>query len=187
MQITWQKYCQAIDHCKRCPLGNPREGHAVIGAGSMNSGIMLVGESPSRAEARTGMPFVGPAGEVLDEVLNYLHIPRPDVYICNIIKCRPPENRDPKPEEIVACKPFIDLQIKFLQPKLIICLGRYAASSLIDKKYNMSKQHGIIYHREEYLISSTLHPAATLYNPALKRNLISDMEKIIEFYKENQT
>ncbi|MCE9644235.1 uracil-DNA glycosylase [Candidatus Parcubacteria bacterium] len=160
----------------------------VIGEGSCDAEIMFVGEAPGRNEAKTGRPFCGAAGKILDELLASVHIPREDIYITNIVKDRPPQNRDPLPEEIASYGPFLDRQIEIIQPKVIATLGRYSMVyvmqklGLEDRLDTIGALHGqALPARTSYgeiTIFPLYHPASAIYNPALKETLLKDFAHI---------
>ncbi|MES2470623.1 MAG: uracil-DNA glycosylase [Patescibacteria group bacterium] len=163
----------------------------VIGDGNPDANIVFVGEAPGKNEAKTGKPFCGAAGKILDELLASVGIPRSDVYITNIVKDRPPENRDPLPEEIEIYGPFLDRQIKILQPKVIATLGRYSMNYIMNKfKMELelepiSKAHGKVYKAQASYGPVTIvplyHPAAAIYNQALKGTLKKDFQVLKQF------
>ncbi|MEI6494842.1 MAG: uracil-DNA glycosylase [bacterium] len=164
----------------------------VIGEGSHSAKIMFVGEAPGKNEAKTGRPFCGTAGKILDELLAGAGINRPDVYITNIVKDRPPQNRDPLPEEIRAYGPFLDRQVEIIQPKVIATLGRYSMKYIMEKFEIMnlfepiSAAHGKVYEAQASYGPITIiplyHPAAAIYSQALKPTLMKDF-KVLEKYK----
>lgn len=163
----------------------------VIGEGNHDAAIMFVGEAPGRNEAKTGRPFCGAAGKILDDLLTSVSIPREGVYITNIVKDRPPENRDPTPEEIEAYGPFLDRQIDIIQPKVIATLGRYAMQYIMNKfglgfeLEPISKAHGKTYEAEakygKIYIVPIYHPAAAIYNQELKETLKEDFKALKPF------
>lgn len=167
--------------CSKCSL---RMGckKVVPGAGSANAQIMFIGEAPGKKEEELGVPFVGAAGRFLDEMLGIIKLKREDVYITNTVKCRPPENRDPTPEEKKICWPWLVSQIKIIQPKMIITLGRHSMNLFLpDKK--ISEVHGKALRRNypglgEQTFFTLYHPAAALYNGGLRETLIKDFKKI---------
>lgn len=170
--------------------------HCVIGEGSHYASIMFVGEAPGRNEAATGRPFAGAAGRVLDEMLAAVGIARKDVYITNVVKDRPTNNRDPLLEEIELYAPFLDRQIAIIQPKVIVMLGRYSMKYLMEKfglgaeLTTITKIHGRLFETETSYGAVTLmpiyHPAATLYNPELKKDLARDFEQLKMFKNLSQ-
>ena len=150
----------------------------VIGTGNRNAKIMFVGEAPGADEDKTGIPFVGAAGKHLDKFLEAVGINREDVYIANILKCRPPKNRDPLPEEEEACLPFLREQVKIMQPKIILCLGRISAMKLIKPDFKITKQHAQWFKKGNYLMTAVYHPAALLRDPRKKEDMLIDMQNI---------
>ncbi|MBI4225294.1 MAG: uracil-DNA glycosylase [Candidatus Sungbacteria bacterium] len=162
--------------------------YPVIGEGSHHAKVMFIGEAPGRTEAATGRPFAGAAGKLLDELLASAGISRPDVYITNVVKDRPPMNRDPLPEEIALYAPFLDRQIEIIQPKIIVLLGRHSMVAILEKFGldamigPMSRLHGIILNAEtsygDITILPMYHPAAALYNPELKYELLKDFQSL---------
>ena len=168
--------------------------YPVIGEGSHDAKIMFIGEAPGRNEAKTGKPFCGSAGKILDELLAHVSIPRNDVYITNIVKDRPPENRDPLPSEIEIYGPFLDRQINIIQPEIIATLGRYSMDYImkkLDKEFNLepiSKAHGKAYDAKTSYgpikIIALYHPAAAIYNQHLMETLKEDFKILGECYKK---
>ena len=157
----------------------------VFGVGDENADIMLVGEGPGENEDLKGEPFVGKAGQLLDKYLAVIDLDRKkNIYIANIVKCRPPKNRDPLPEEQEACIPWLRAQTRLIQPNIIVCLGRIAAQRLIDPEFRVTKQHGQFIKKGNILFMGTFHPAALLRNEAQKPDALSDFlalrEKIAE-------
>ncbi|MGQ4891448.1 MAG: type-4 uracil-DNA glycosylase [Candidatus Njordarchaeia archaeon] len=182
-----EEIINAIKNCKKCELWKTRT-NPVPGEGSLDAKIMLIGEAPGYHEDKKGRPFVGQAGKYLDTLLESIGLKRSDVYIANVLKCRPPNNRDPKEEEIRACTPYLDEQIKIIKPKIIIALGRFSARYLIEKmgkKFSsISRDRGKIFEGEigniEVKVIPTYHPAAGLYNPQLKKFIEMDFQKVRE-------
>lgn len=167
--------------CSKCAL---RKGckNVVAGEGSAEAEIMFIGEGPGAKEDELGRPFVGSAGKFLDEMLASIKLERKDVYITNVVKCRPPNNRDPLPEEVAECWPWLVEQIKIIKPKLIITLGRHSMARFLPEM-KISEVHGQAMWREIEGVGSRAffvlyHPAAALYNPALRETLIKDFKKI---------
>lgn len=174
---TWETLEQACLHCTRCKLGNTRT-HVVIGNGNPSADVMFVGEGPGEQEDRQGIPFVGPAGQLLDKMLMSIGLQRADVYVANIVKCRPPGNRDPATDEKEACMPFLRYQTLLVQPKIIVCLGRIAAQTLIDPAFKITREHGIWYERKGFWMIATYHPSALLRDPMKKRPAYEDLKLI---------
>ena len=168
--------CAEVNACQKCGLGRLRL-KAVPGVGPENASIMFIGEAPGWHENQQGRPFVGPAGQFLDELLASIDLKRQDVYITNVIKCRPPENRDPLPEEMAACADYLDRQIAILKPKIIVTLGRYSMAKFFGPE-SISKIHGQARKREGIVVFAMYHPAAALHQPRLRGDLIADMKKL---------
>lgn len=178
---------EKIKACRKCPLGELRT-NAVPGSGSYEAKIMFVGEAPGYWEDQKGLPFVGRAGKVLDELLASIRLKREEVYITNVIKCRPPNNRDPTEEEINACSPYLDKQIDTIRPKIIVPLGRHSMAYIL-KKFGfepepISKIHGKIFEARtlfgKIVIMPMYHPAVALYKPQLREELEKDFKKLKE-------
>ena len=168
--------------CTDCPLHATRL-NLVFGSGLENTDVLFVGEAPGKNEDETGTPFVGLAGQLLDLYLEAVGIARDKVYITNILKCRPPMNRDPNPEEQAACMKYLDRQIEILDPKIIVCLGRISAQKLIDPNFRVTQDHGKVYRIAGRTLMGTYHPAALLRNPGCKGDTLRDFEKIAETIK----
>ena len=179
---TWEELEAACGECKSCELYKTRK-NCVFGTGSKSAALMFVGEAPGRREDETGIPFVGAAGALLDKYLCAVGINREDVYIANILKCRPPENRDPLPEESTSCIGYLREQVKLLRPKMIVCLGRIAAMKLISPDFKITKDHGRFVKKGSFTMSAVYHPAALLRDPAKKEAMYLDMKKIAEELK----
>ncbi len=177
LSTTWEALECELDQCHKCPLGNTRT-NIVIGTGNRNADLMFVGEAPGADEDKTGIPFVGAAGKHLDKFLEAVGIDREDVYIANILKCRPPNNRDPLPEEQDICIDYLRSQVKLIKPKIIVCLGRIAAMRLIDPEFRITKMHGKFYKRGNFHICSVYHPSALLRDPSKNEDMYRDMKAI---------
>lgn len=166
--------------CKKCALCETRT-NLVFGDGNPNAQLMFIGEAPGKNEDEQGVPFVGRAGEMLNKILIAAGVHRSDVYIANILKCRPPNNRDPLPEEQQACLEWLRAQTAVIRPKVIICLGRIAAKVIIDPDYAITKQHGTFIERAGVHITATFHPAALLRNPAYKPLAFEDIKSALQY------
>ena len=177
---TLQQTC--LD-CRRCGLAETRN-HVVFGVGSTDAEVLCVGGGPGQQEDLKGEPFVGPAGQLLDDMLSIIGLGRHNCYITNIVKCRPPQNRDPLPEEQDACIGWLNTQISLIQPKIIVCLGRIAAMRLIKPDIKITKEHGIFFDKNGIKMVAMLHPAALLRNPASKPAAFEDMLKLRQVYDE---
>lgn len=177
---------QKVSLCKNCSLCESRT-QSVFGKGSLSPTVLFVGEAPGEQEDREGKPFVGPAGKLLDLYLEFIGLDPEDYYIANILKCRPPRNRDPLPEEEEACLPYLREQLKLLQPKILVCLGRIAAKRIISPDFRITKQRGIWYDLGGLRVMATYHPSALLRDPAKKEEALSDFKKIaVEMQKYNK-
>jgi uracil-DNA glycosylase family 4 len=163
--------------CTSCPLHLTRI-QAVPGYGPVTARVMAVGEAPGESEDREGKPFVGAAGRLLTSLLESVGLDRRDIYITNIVKCRPPRNRDPEPLEVESCSHFLDEQIALLQPDVILLLGRHALSRLLPDAGGISRLHGERVRRNDRVFVPLYHPAAALYNGALKETLEADMRRV---------
>lgn len=165
------------NECHNCPLGDTRT-NLVFGVGNPNADLMFVGEAPGEQEDLSGTPFVGRAGQLLDRYLYAVDISREDVYIANILKCRPPQNRDPLPAEEDACIGYLREQVKLIRPKIIVCLGRISAMRLIKPDFKISKEHGQWFEKGNFLMTAVFHPAALLRDPRRKEDMMEDMKAI---------
>ena len=169
-----KKKCEA---CHACELAKTRT-NCVFGTGDECAELMFVGEAPGEQEDLSGVPFVGRAGQLLDKFLYAVDIPREKVYIANILKCRPPKNRDPLPAEEEACIEFLREQVRIIRPKVIVCLGRIAAMKLIKPDYKITQEHGEWVRKGDFLMTAVYHPAALLRDPRKKEDMLADMKKI---------
>ncbi|MFH1453696.1 MAG: uracil-DNA glycosylase [Armatimonadota bacterium] len=172
-----------IAGCRKCSLCSGRK-NAVPGEGSLKADIVFVGEGPGADEDIQGRPFVGRAGKLLSELLKGINLEREDVYITNIIKCRPPGNRNPKDEEIEICMPYLRDQIKLIKPKLICALGSFALKTLISKDLAITASRGRVFKKGGLYFFAVYHPAAALYNPVLVKDLKYDFLKLKKFIEE---
>ena len=173
------KFDEVVDKilaCTLCSLSSTRI-NAVPGEGSKNADIVFIGEGPGFHEDKRGIPFVGPAGRFLDELLASIGLSRNDVYITNVVKCRPPDNRDPLPEEVDSCKPYLDTQIDLISPKLIVTLGRHSMSWFFPG-YAISKVHGKPRLWNGITMCPMYHPAAALHNPNLRSVIQNDFKEL---------
>ena len=151
--------------CRRCDLCETRK-NVVFGQGVPDAEVLFVGEGPGANEDEQGLPFVGRSGKLLDSYLEAIDLSRErNIFIANIVKCRPPENRDPLPAESEACMPWLRQQFLLLRPKIVVCLGRVAAQQMIEKNFSVTKRHGEFIEKQGVLFMATLHPAALLRNP----------------------
>ena len=171
--------------CRNCDLCLKRK-QAVPGEGNPEARILFVGEGPGATEDELGRPFVGAAGQFLEEMLAGIGLRREDVFIGNVTKCRPPGNRDPLPEEIEACAPWLRAQIRAIDPRVICTLGRFAMNALIAPALQISKAHGQPIEKDGILFIPLFHPAAALHQESLKRTLIEDMRKVKDILKAKE-
>jgi DNA polymerase len=174
-QLDWDALAQRVAHCRLCKLCEKRT-QTVFGAGNPNAAWMLVGEAPGENEDRQGQPFVGQAGKLLDSMLGALQMGREqDVYIANVLKCRPPGNRNPDPEEVLRCEPYLQRQVALVQPKLILAMGRFAAQSLLKTTASIASLRGRLHEYEGVPVVVTYHPAYLLRNLPDKAKAWSDL------------
>jgi len=165
--------------CQKCPLGKIRA-NTVFGAGNINAKLMFVGEAPGHEEDIQGLPFVGEAGMLLTKIIEAMGIKREDVYICNILKCRPPQNRNPLPEEVSMCIDYLYAQIDMIKPKIICGLGKFASQALLGTEAPIGKLRGSWHEYRGIKFMPTYHPAYLLRNPGDKKLVWEDMKKIME-------
>ena len=158
---TWESLKRDCAGCRCCSLGETRH-NLVFGVGNAQAEVMLIGEGPGEQEDLQGIPFVGPAGKLLDDMLEMIDLDRQKVYIANIVKCRPPRNRDPLNVEQEACRPWLDRQIALVNPKISVCLGRIAAMALIREDFRITREHGQWFERDGRRLMATYHPSALL-------------------------
>lgn len=163
--------------CRRCPLGETRT-NLVFGDGAPTAEIMLVGEGPGQREDEQGVPFVGPAGKLLDDMLEIIGLNRTNVYVANIVKCRPPNNRDPQTSEQDACIDWLRQQTALIRPKIIICLGRIAAQALIDPEFRITRDHGTWTVKHGVAMTAIYHPSALLRDPEKRPETFLDLKAI---------
>lgn len=178
MSDTLDAVAAEISLCTRCPLHEGRT-NAVPGEGPANAEIMFIGEGPGFHEDRQGRPFVGASGNFLTQMMNSAGVERPDVFITNVVKCRPPDNRDPMPEEIEACREYLDRQIDIINPKAIVTLGRFSMSRWFPSA-RISRIHGQAREADGRLVVPFFHPAAALHQPSLRVTVEEDFAKLTE-------
>lgn len=166
-----------VAQCQRCNLCSKRT-QTVFGRGSADGGILFVGEAPGQNEDLEGAPFVGNAGKLLDQYLEFIGLEPKDYYIANILKCRPPNNRDPLPEEEEACMPYLRQQVKILQPRILVCLGRISAQRIISPDFRITRDHGKWFSVGDMKIMATYHPSALLRDPIKKEDALTDFKNI---------
>lgn len=174
---TLEALCEHVGDCHRCRLGSTRT-RVVFGTGAAGARIVFIGEAPGRNEDLTGEPFVGAAGKLLDELLASIGLKRGDVYIANVVKCRPPDNRDPLPDEITTCTPFLARQLELIDPPVIATLGRFAAQWVLDTTVPISALRGKLYRVGGRRIVPVFHPAAALYDSSKRCVLEDDFKRL---------
>ncbi len=167
-----------IGDCQRCKLCQTRN-KIVFGSGNPHAQLVFVGEAPGADEDLHGLPFVGRAGQLLTKMIEAMNLSRDQVYICNVIKCRPPDNRNPEPDEINACEPFLKKQLALIKPKVIVALGRYACQSLLKREVTMGEIRGRWTQYEGIDLMPTFHPAYLLRSPSKKKEAWEDLQKVM--------
>lgn len=175
--LNWDNLQRACANCTRCGLCETRT-NVVFGKGSRDARIMFVGEGPGEQEDLQGKPFVGPAGKLLDDMLSIIDLNQENCYITNIVKCRPPQNRDPIGEEQDACIGYLRSQVELIRPQVIVCLGRIAAQKIIDPDYRISRSHGQWIQRNDVWITAIYHPSALLRDPSKRPDTFDDLLSI---------
>ena len=174
MADSWEALKQDCAHCRGCALADTRT-NVVFGDGAETAEIMLIGEGPGQHEDEQGVPFVGRAGQLLDDMLEIIHLDRTKVYIANVVKCRPPQNRDPLNVEQDACIGYLRNQVALVKPKIIVCLGRIAAKRLIDADYRITRQHGQWVERNGVWMTAIYHPSALLRDVSKRPETFDDL------------
>jgi uracil-DNA glycosylase family 4 len=180
---TLEELRSAIGDCRRCKLW-PGRTHLVFGVGNPRATVMFVGEGPGRDEDLQGEPFVGRAGQLLTDIITRgMGFRREDVYIANVVKCRPPENRNPEPDEVESCEPFLKKQIDLIRPKIIVALGKFAVQALLKSKVPITRLRGVWHDYHGIKLMPTFHPAYLLRNPGDKKLVWEDIKKVIQELK----
>ena len=185
--MTLQELSASLHNCQRCKLSGLGRSQVVFGTGNPQATIMFVGEAPGFNEDRLGEPFVGAAGKLLNDLLQSAGLSRSEIYIANVIKCRPPNNRDPEPDEVETCKPFLMQQIKMIAPKLVCTLGNWATHTLLGRKVGITKIRGQAIPLEDFVIFPMLHPAAGLHQGGLLEPLREDFRKLKAYLDKANT
>lgn len=175
----WENLENQCKNCTACELGATRT-NCVFGKGNRNTDLMFVGEAPGEQEDKQGIPFVGASGKLFDKFLTAVDISHDEIYVTNILKCRPPKNRDPLPTEVDACMGYLRTQVKLIKPKMIVCLGRIAAMQLIKPDFKITQEHGIFFNKGSYEMCAVYHPSALLRDPKKKEDMLTDMKMIKE-------
>lgn len=171
---AWEKLKIDCENCRACSLCEKRIKN-VFGVGNVRAEVMFIGEGPGEQEDKQGIPFVGPAGKLLDDMLTMIDLDRSKVYIANVVKCRPPGNRDPLSVELQACRKWLDRQIELINPKIIVCLGRIAATAMIKDDFRITKEHGLWFEVDGRAIMAIFHPSALLRDPAKRPDAFADL------------
>ena len=185
--MTLLELNKSLHDCQRCKLATMGRTQVVFGVGNPQASVMFVGEAPGFHEDRQGEPFVGAAGKLLNDLLQSAHLSRGDIYIANVIKCRPPNNRDPELDEVETCKPFLMQQIQMIKPKLVCTLGNWATQTLLERKVGITKVKGRAFYMKDFVIFPLLHPAAALHQGNLLDTLKEDFKKLKEFLDKHST
>ena len=174
---TYEELKNYVDHCTRCPLHQTRN-HAVMGKGNLHAKILFIAEAPGRNEDRDGIPFTGRSGQLFDRLLEGIGMRREEIYLTNVVKCHPPGNRDPKPEEQELCIPYLKYETLLLRPKIIVCLGRIAAQRIIRPDYRINREHGTFLERKGVWLTAVYHPSAVLRDETKLPQMQEDFQKI---------
>mgnify|MGYP000835780421 CR=1 FL=1 len=177
MADSWERLKQECGVCRGCALPDKRT-HVVFGDGCETAEIMLIGEGPGQHEDEQGIPFVGRAGQLLDDMLEIIHLDRTKVYIANVVKCRPPQNRDPLNVEQDACIGYLRRQAALMKPKIIVCLGRISAMEIIKEDFRITQEHGQFFEKDGIQMMALYHPAALLRDPRRKPETFEDLKRL---------
>ncbi|MBQ4085364.1 MAG: uracil-DNA glycosylase [Clostridia bacterium] len=186
MRVSWQEVLDSIEACDKCPL---RAGctQTVPGEGDVHAKLMFIGEGPGAEEDRLGRPFVGASGQLLDKMIAAIGLSREEVYIGNVVKCRPPHNRQPSPEEAAACLPYLRAQVALVRPRVIVLLGATAARYTISPDIRITRDRGRWFERKGVWMMPTYHPSALLRDPALKRAAWADFQAVRDKLRETES
>lgn len=180
MTDALQTFHESIKHCQRCSLAGGRT-QVVCGSGTSQAEMMFVGEAPGFYEDRRGVPFVGAAGKLLDRLLQDIGLQRRDIFITNVVKCRPPQNRNPRPEEVEACQPYLFKQIELVKPRVLCTLGNFATQLLLGKKVGITKVRGQPFQVKDFFVFPMLHPAAALHREPFQQAIREDFRRLRAF------
>ena len=183
MRTSWPLLMEEISTCERCRLCQTRT-NVVPGEGNPQAKLMFIGEGPGRDEDLQGRPFVGRSGELLTRMIRGIGMEREQVYICNVVKCRPPQNRNPEPDEAAACLNYLRAQVALVRPRVVVLLGKIACRYALQQEVSVMREHGTWFERKGVWFIPTYHPSALLRNPALKRDSWDDFQKIREKLRE---
>ena len=176
--MALEEVSASLHNCQRCKLAKLGRSQVVFGVGNPHASIMFVGEAPGFYEDQKGEPFVGAAGKLLNDLLLSAGLSRSEIYIANVIKCRPPNNRDPEPDEVETCKPFLMDQISLIKPKLVCTLGNWATQTLMERKVGITKVRGQAFYLKDFVLFPLFHPAAALHQGNLMESLREDFKKL---------
>ena len=177
MRVSWAQLLNEMNGCQKCRLCEQRH-NVVPGEGNLQAELMFIGEGPGQEEDRQGRPFVGRSGELLTRMIQAIGMERSEVYICNVVKCRPPMNRDPQPDEAAACLGYLRAQVGLVRPKVVVLLGRIACRYTLDEEIHVTRDHGRWFERKGIWFMPTFHPSALLRDPSKKRDAWEDFQKI---------
>lgn len=183
MKISWSQLLDEVYACEKCRLCQTRT-NVVPGEGRADAKLMVIGEGPGRDEDMQGRPFVGRSGELLTRMLRAIGLERDEVYICNVVKCRPPQNRTPEPDEAEACLNYLRAQVALVRPRVIVLLGRTACRYTLNQEISVTREHGRWYERKGVWFMPTYHPSALLRDPTKKRDAWEDFQKIRDKLRE---
>jgi uracil-DNA glycosylase len=182
--VTLQALAQSLHNCQRCKLATLGRTQVVFGVGNPNAQVMFVGEGPGFHEDKQGEPFIGAAGKLLNELLLSAGLSRAEIYIANVVKCRPPNNRDPEPDEVETCKPFLFQQIDIIKPRLVCTLGRWSTETILERKVSITKIRAQVIRHKNLVVFPLLHPAAALHQGNLLPSLREDFGKLKHYLDE---
>ncbi len=183
MLVSWPSLTEEITNCQKCRLCAART-HAVPGEGSPHARLMFIGEGPGRDEDLTGRPFVGRAGQLLDKMIAAIGLSREEVYIANVVKCRPPQNRAPEMDEVAACMPYLRAQVGLIRPQVIVLLGSSALGAILGPEHRITRERGAWIERKGVFFMPTFHPAALLRDESKKRPVWEDLKKVRDKLQE---
>lgn len=183
MYDNWEELEKSIINCKKCKLCDNRK-NIVFGVGNKNADIMFIGEGPGADEDAQGIPFVGKAGQLMNKAFDAVGIEREEVYIANIVKCRPPNNRDPEPDEVLSCINYLRNQVMIVKPKIIVLLGRISLQNILGQEYKITASRGKWVEKKGILYMPTWHPAALLRDETKKIDFIRDLKEVIKKLEE---
>lgn len=183
MRVSWPQFFEELQGCEKCGLCRGRM-NIVPGEGNPNAKLMFIGEGPGQEEDRLGRPFVGRSGELLTRMIHAIGLERTDVYIANVVKCRPPRNRNPEPEEAESCLKYLRIQVALIRPKIVVLLGKVACRYTLGEDVRITRDHGKWFERKGVLFLPTFHPSALLRDPAKKRDAWEDFQKLRDRLEE---